>query len=151
MATDPMADAKRKTPAPGDLRIIISRQAGKTVAVIYRPKIKSFTGTPVVLSSPTGKESFDAIEICDKISCNYKPKNGGFEAFVTIPLETIGWVPQPSTQVKIDFGYIFGNATGTQASLRAYWTNNSSTSNILKDVPSECRLEPAEWGIARVE
>ncbi|MEI6520246.1 MAG: FlgD immunoglobulin-like domain containing protein [bacterium] len=151
MATDPTADAKRKTPAPGDLRILISRQAGKTIAVIYRPKIKGFTGTPVVLSSPTGKESFDAIDISDKINLNYKPKNGGFEAFVTIPLETIGWAPQPSTQVKIDFGYIFGNATGTQASLRAYWTNNSPTSNILKDVPSECKLEPAEWGDARVE
>ena len=40
LATDPSADPKRKTPAPGDLRILISRQHDKPYAVIFRPKVE---------------------------------------------------------------------------------------------------------------
>ena len=54
IAADPSADAQRKTPAPGDLRILVSRQADKPVAVIFRPKVKDFNGQPQVLASPTG-------------------------------------------------------------------------------------------------
>jgi hypothetical protein len=57
------ADPKRSTPAPGDVRILATQQNGKPLVVIYRPKVKGFTGAPIVLSSPTGKESFDAIEV----------------------------------------------------------------------------------------
>jgi hypothetical protein len=51
----------------------------------------------------------------------------------------------------MDLGVIFGNPTGTQASLRAYWTNNSFSANVTNDIPNESRLEPAEWGTATVE
>jgi len=51
----------------------------------------------------------------------------------------------------MDLGYIFGNAAGTQAALRAYWTNNSFSANVTNDIPNESRLEPAEWGTAMVE
>jgi hypothetical protein len=40
---------------------------------------------------------------------------------------------------------------GTQAALRAYWTNNSFSANVTADIPNESRLEPAEWGTANVE
>jgi len=40
---------------------------------------------------------------------------------------------------------------GTQAALRAYWTNNSFSANVTADIPNESRLEPAEWGTAMVE
>jgi hypothetical protein len=53
--------------------------------------------------------------------------------------------------VKIDVGYLFGNAPGTQVAARAYWVNNSFSANVTADVPNESRLEPAEWGSATVE
>jgi len=152
------------SPVAGDVRILVSRQGEKanvvqhparlqTLAVIYRPKVKGFQGEPVVLTSPTGKESFDAIEVSDKIGLELKPKNGGFDALVTIPLELLGWTPwkRSGEAVRLDFGYIFGNTSGTQAALRAYWCNNGREANILNDVPSESRLTPAEWGNATVE
>ena len=52
LAADPAADAKRKTPAPGDVRMLVTRQDGKPIAVIYRPKVQGFTGKPIVLNSP---------------------------------------------------------------------------------------------------
>jgi hypothetical protein len=151
LAADPAADAKRKTPAPGDVRILVTRQKAKTVAVVYRPKVKGFSGQPIVLTSPTGQEAFDAIEPTDRVALEYAKAPGGFTAVVTIPLELVGWAPKAGSAVRLDLGYIFGNATGSQASLRAYWTNNSFSANVTNDVPNESRLEPAEWAAAVVE
>jgi hypothetical protein len=151
MAADPAADPKRKAPAPGDLRLLVTRQADKPVAVLYRPRVKGFSGQPIVLTSPTGKESFDAIEPVSHVRLDYAAAPGGFKAIVTIPLELLGWTPKPGTSVRMDLGYVFGNSTGSQASVRAYWTNSSFSANVTNDIPNESRLEPAEWGTATVE
>jgi hypothetical protein len=151
LATDPAADAKRKTPAPGDLRILVTRQNGKCAAVVFRPRVAGFQGSPIVLTSPTGKESFDAIDATDRIALEYTKSAGGFQAVVAVPLDLIGWAPKPGAGLRMDVGYIFGNAAGTQASMRAYWMNNSFSANVTNDVPNESRLEPAEWGAATVE
>ncbi len=151
LATNPAANPKRKKPAPGDLRILVTRQQGKPVAMIYRPKIQGFRGKPIVLTSPTGTESFDSIAGTDRIGLEYKPKSGGFLAVLTIPLAELAWAPRPGASVKLDLGYIFGNKFGTQAALRSYWSNNSFSANVTYDVPNESRLEPHEWGTAVVE
>jgi hypothetical protein len=129
----------------------VTRQDGKPLAVIYRPKVKGFTGTPTVLSSPTGKESFDAIEVTDRVGLDYKKTADGYSAVVTIPQNLIGLALKPGEQLKMDLGVIYGNATGTRTSMRSYWVNNSATANITYDVPSEARLEPDQWGTASVE
>ncbi|HUT01454.1 MAG TPA: hypothetical protein VM031_03295, partial [Phycisphaerae bacterium] len=152
LAADPKADPKRKTPAAGDVRILVSRRGGKTVAVLFRPTVKGFSGKPVVLTSPTGKESFDAIAASDRVQLKHTPRGAeAFEATVTIPLDLLGLKPTPGASVRMDVGYVFGNKTGTAAAVRAYWSNNSFTANVINDVPHESRLEPAEWGTAVVE
>ena len=151
LAADTAADPKRVTPAAGDLRLLVTRQKEKPFAVLYRPKVKDFKGEPVVLSSPTGKESFDMIVTTDKVGLDYSKNPFGFKATATIPLELLGWSPRPGGSVTLDFGYIFGNAQGTQAASRSYWRNNGREANILNDVPSESRLTPAEWGHAVIE
>jgi DNA-binding beta-propeller fold protein YncE len=151
LATDPAADPKRTKPAPGDVRLLVTRQQGKPLAVIYRPKVKGFTGQALVLKSPTGQEPFDAIEVSDQVRLEHKKTPAGFSALVTIPLGALGWVPQPSSMVRLDLGYLFGNATGNQCAQRAYWANAGPTAGIIGDVPSESRLEPAQWGTATVE
>ena len=145
------ADPKRAAPAPGDVRILVTQQKGKTVAVVYRPKVKGFSGEPIVLTSGTGKESFDSIEPTDRVTLDYQKGTGQFKATVTIPLDLLGWAPKPGAAVKIDLGYIFGNVTGSQAAVRAYWSNNSFSANVVNDVPNESRIEPKEWGTAMVE
>lgn len=150
-AADPSADPKRKAPVPGDVRILVTQQQGKPAVVIYRPKVKDFKGQPIVLTSPANKESFDVIEPTDKVGLQYTKTQAGFSAVVTIPLEVIGWTPKAGQNVKLDFGYIFGNAAGSEASLRAYWTNTGFSAGVLHDIPNEARLEPGEWGTATVE
>lgn len=150
LATDPGADAKRKTPAPGDVRLLVTRQGGKPFAVLLRPKVKGFKGQPIVLKSPTGQEPFDAIETVE-IKLDYQKAPGSFRAVATIPLKLLGWTLQPGQTVKMDLGYIYGNAAGNEASVRSYWSNNGFSAGVLHDVPNESRLEPQEWGTATVE
>ena len=151
IAADPGADPKRKTPAPGDVRLLVTRQAGKPLAVLYRAKVKDFKGEPIVLSSPTGKESFDAIEVVDMAALDYRKTPAGFAAVVSIPLNLIGLAPKPGMMLSMDLGVLYGNATGTQGSARSYWVNNSFSANVTNDVPNESRLEPGEWGTAVIE
>src|SRR5262249_52355909 len=135
----------------GDVRLLVTRQQGKPLAVIYRPRVMGFQRQPIVLTSPTGQETFDAIEVSDKVKLEYRKTPAGFSALVTIPLAVLDWTPQPNSAVRLDLGYLFGNATGNQCALRAYWSNASPTAGIIGDVPSESRLEPAQWGTATVE
>ena len=152
LATDATADPARKTPAPDDLRLLVTRQGEKTVAVLFRPKIKGFNGEPIVLTSPTGKESFDSIEVLDDIQLEYSKTDEGFTATVTIPLKRLGLTLAPGQKLKADLGYIFGNAEGTRTTIRAYVFNHDGFSaNVVDDIPNESRLEPAEWGEATVE
>jgi hypothetical protein len=151
VATDPAADPKREKPAPGDLRVLVSRRDGNPVAVVYRPKVDGFTGQPATFTSPTGKEVFDSIEVWDNVKLDYEKTATGFNATVTIPLAKLGLTPKPGTTLKMDVGYIFGNETGNTTATRAYWSNHSFSSKVTQDVPSESRLEPKEWGEAVVE
>ncbi len=150
LATDPAANPARKTPAPGDLRLLVTRRDGQPFAMLYRPKVAGFDGEPVVLRSPTGTESFDRIETVE-VGLDYARTENGFRATLTVPLATLGWQPRTGTEIRLDLGYVFGNAEGTRAAARAYLFNNTFTANVVDDIPHESRLEPAEWGEAAVE
>jgi hypothetical protein len=151
LATDLQADAKRKTPAPGDLRLLITRQQGNTKAVLFRPKVAGFTGKPITFKTYTGQESFDAITLPDNVTLEYTKTSIGFTATAVIPLALLGWKPSSGTLVKLDAGYLFGNETGNLIARRAYWSNNSFTANVTNDIPHESRIEPAQWGCGVVE
>jgi hypothetical protein len=151
IAADASADPKRKTPVPGDVRILVTRQKGAPYVVVFRPKVKGFTGEPTVLVSPTGKESFDSIEVVGSVTLQYKKTAEGFEATATIPLALLGWTPKPGASVRMDLGYLFGNPAGSQVAARAYWANTGFSAGVVYDIPNESRLEPAEWGTATVE
>ncbi len=150
LATDPNADPERKTPAPGDLRLLVTRQEGKPFAVLYRPRVAGFEGDRIVLTSPTGKEPFDRIEVVDDVALDYAETDLGFAATVAVPLKTLGLKPVPGQELRFDLGYIFGNAHGNRTQRRAYLNNNSFSANVVDDIPNESRLEPAEWGTATV-
>lgn len=157
IATDPNADPARKTPAPGDVRLLVTRQLGadgktpEPYAVLFRPKVKDFAGQPIVLNSPTGKESFDEITVVEGVAVEYRKTPNGFTAVATIPLQLLGFTPQSGKPVKMDLGYVFGNETGNKVTARAYLKNRSFSANVVNDVPNESRLEPAEWDDVQVK
>lgn len=151
LAADPAADPKRDKPAPGDIRVLITRRDGKPFAVAYRPKVAGFSGTPTVFTSPTGRESFDQIEVWEDLKLDYAKSETGFTAVVALPLARLGWTPKPGTLQRLDVGYVFGNETGNATAVRAYWSNHGFSAGVTQDVPNESRLEPHLWGSATVE
>ena len=76
----------------------------------------------------------------------YEKTNTGFIATITVPLKTLAFRPRSGQQVRMDLGYVFGNAEGTKTVVRAYLHNNSFSANVVDDIPNESRLEPDEWG-----
>ena len=150
IATTPAADPARKTAAVGDLRILVTRQGGKTVAMMYRPKVAGFKGQPIVLKSPANQQAFDSIEPVD-VGLDYQPSPNSFTAVVTLPLKLLGMSIKPGQLIKMDVGYIFGDPAGNQTSAREYWSNNGFSANVTNDVPNESLLVPSEWGTAVAE
>jgi hypothetical protein len=150
LAADPKADANREKPAPGDLRLLVTRQNGNPVAVLFQPKLKDFKGKPIVLTSPTGTESFDSIAEVKEVKLDYEKTATGFDATLTIPLRLLGLTLVKGQELKMDLGYVFGNRGGTRTATRAYLCNDSFTANVVDDIPHESRLEPAHWGGAVV-
>ncbi len=151
IATDDAAEAGRDKPAPGDLRLLVTRQDRQPLAVLFRPQVAEFAGEPIVLSSPTGREAFDAIAVATGVALDYARTAAGFTATVRVPHALTGLALKPGRTVKLDLGYIFGNAEGTRTAARAYLFNDSFTANVIDDIPHESRLEPARWGEATVE
>ena len=146
LATDPKADAARTKPAPGDIRVLITRRGEKPLAVVYRYKVAGFTGQPTVFTSPTGSESMDQIEVWEDVALTYEKTGLGFLATVTLPLARLGFTPIPGSTVKMDLGYLFGNETGNTIVVRKYWTNAGFSAGVTNDVPNEVRIEPRLLG-----
>jgi hypothetical protein len=150
LQTDPAAKPDRKDAGVGDVRLLITRQGGQPVCMAYVKKIPGFTGAPVELASPTGKELFDRVtEI--SVAMLYEKTKSGFTVMVHIPREALRLPLIPATTIRLDLGYRFGNTTGNAVAQRAYVWNNSPLTAIIYDVPSETRMEPAQWGTATVE
>jgi len=105
-----------------------------------------------VLTSPTGKEEFDVIERIENVDLVYRRRRRASRLSPRFPLGQIGWRPTPEPRrSRLDLGYIFANATGAQAGIRSYWSNNGFSAGVVNDVPNESRLEPNLWGTASVE
>ncbi|MCX7936021.1 MAG: hypothetical protein N3A66_12275, partial [Planctomycetota bacterium] len=134
------------------VRALITMRNGKPFAALYFPKVKDFQGEPTVFNSPTGKESFDQIVFLENIAATCEKTDFGFHARAAIPLAALRLELKSGQKLKMDVGYIFGNAQGVgKAMRRAYLFNNSFSANVVDDIPNESRLEPKEWGEAVVE
>jgi len=133
------------------VRVLVTQHQGRPFAAIYFPKVKDFQGEPTAFHSPTGKESFDEIRFLENVGLTVEKIEKGFRAKASIPLEALRLELKPGQKLKMDLGYIFGNAQGMgKAVRRAYIFNNSFSANVVDDIPNESRLELKEWGEATV-
>lgn len=138
LGTDPRANEKRTAPAVGDLRLLITRVKGKTVAVRYRPVVPG-TKDPQGFSSPWRTVTIDKVE---EVSADVQlaAVKGDYE--VSIPLEVLGLTPQAGITVRADLGVLRGDGANTNQ--RLYWQNKAT--GHTSDVPSEASLTPHLWG-----
>ncbi len=142
---DPKAAAGRREPAAGDIRLLASMQDGKPTAVIYRAVVPGTAEADrVPFESPVGRVVFDRVDDVSD-SLQLVQKDGDIE--LSIPLAVLG-LKEIGEGVTLlgDIGILRG--TGAMTTQRLYW-NNLDTS-ICSDVPSEARLQPANWGTWRL-
>jgi len=150
LGLDAKADPKRRTPARGDVRILIARVKGNPVMVIYRPidpSAKSDART--VFTSPVGEEAFASVTVIAEPEVAFGEETLDKKPAViieaAIPWQLLGLTaPVPGLHLRGDIGELVGDENGVKTMARHYWSGKSQT--IVSDIPSESRLSPAVWG-----
>lgn len=145
-ATDAGADPKRRSPVPGDKRLLIAPHEGKAIAVLYEHR-KPGGGNPMEFTSPWRGEKVDNVQRLDAARIDVKTSQNGYEVKAVLPLADLGLELAPGSAVRADFGVTFGDAAGTDTNLRSYWSNQST--GLVDDIPGEIMLSPNLWGELR--
>jgi len=137
----PSADDRRNSPAPGDLRLLITQVAGKTRALVYRPVVAAGEAkNSVPFASPWRTITFDRVDdVSDKVQLA-SDGAGNFE--ISIPLDVLNFKTAAGASIRGDIGILRGN--GAFTTQRVYWSNKATA--IVADVPSEAELRPSLWG-----
>ncbi len=147
LATNPSSDPQRKSPAPGDIRLLVSLVKGKPAAVLYRPVTTTGPRNAAAFESPLGTLRFDDVEdVSDDIqlakgNADSKGASAGDFEF-SIPLNILGLNPTPGTELRGDVGLLRGD--GVRTIQRVYWSNKAT--GLVSDTPSEAELTPQLWG-----
>ncbi len=145
LGADPQADARRRSPVAGDLRILIAQMADKPVAVLYKP-VDPTASADLAWDSSTNvaQMRFDRVELLTQASIRVQSSQKGYTVEASIPFAALGARLNSGARIKCDVGVLEADATGTRVLNRSFWANKSV--QILSDLAMESRLEPAQWG-----
>lgn len=140
LGTNPSADPKRASPAPGDLRLLVTLIKNQPRAFLFRAVVPgTAAGKRIPFSSPARTIYFDQVQDVTG-DIQFAAAGGNFE--FSIPLATVGLKPAPDLVLRGDLGLLRGDGTATTQ--RVYWSNKAT--GITADVPSEAQLTPHLWG-----
>lgn len=158
LSTLPVSDKRHEKPVQGDLRLLITHNAGKPFAACYRFVVPGTT-SPIAFTSPVRHITIDQIDqVSDKIKLAVSrlnrpaftrpEKTVNFEVIeVAIPLSVLGWDPRSLPETTGDIGVLIGQSGATVE--RIYWHNKAA--GIIADIPSEAMIMPAYWGKIKVK
>jgi hypothetical protein len=139
-------------PRAGDLRLLITELEGKPRAVLYRPVSaakRPFTFDAFEGAGRPNAVTMDEVRLADEVKAAIAKGGAGHVVEAAIPWAVLGGAPKPGAEGRIDFGVLFSDPEGAATALRAYWQNRDT--NIVSDIPTEARLQPANWGVCRIE
>ncbi len=130
--------------ADGDLRIYMTELEGKPTALLLKQKT-SGAKKPYTYSSPVTSIPFDyAAELEEAEIKIVKDEGASYTLEARIPLESLGIIPGTTKNITGDVGIITSDETGVENKARIYFYNQDT--NLVKDIPSEVRLMPGNWG-----
>ncbi|MDB4537643.1 hypothetical protein N9230_03410 [Akkermansiaceae bacterium] len=141
IGTDPKADPKRRSPVPGDQRLLIAPHEGKAIAVLYQYR-KEGGANPIEFTSPWRGATVDHVQQVPEVEIKVRKSNGGYVVEARVPLTTLNL--KPTGALRADFGATFGDAGGSETQLRSYWANPATM--LVDDIPGEVMLHPNLWG-----
>ncbi len=139
LSTDPTMGV-HKSPAPGDVRLLIGMYQDKPVAVLYRPVVAG-TKQPIQLMATR----VDDIKQLSSARIAIVPSGNSYTVEAAVPLKDIGVDPKATgAALQGDVGVIYADAAGSSRALRLYYYNKQTS--ITADLTTEATLQPAEWG-----
>lgn len=150
IGTDPSADPARVDPVAGDVRLSLSRLAGKPIAVLYRYRVPDAAGRqPVTFASPVGAVVIDAVEQVPAM-IGIARTNRGYVVEAAVEWKALhAEAPVAGRSLRGDLGILFAADGGGAVSERLYWSNRDT--GLVMDVPGEIRLKPSLWGTLAFE
>lgn len=161
LGLDPAAPANRAEPAPGDVRVLMTRTKDGPAIIIYRYRLATSVQQPeakadpppkhaadsVIFGSPMGRVVVDRVERLDDVKPGIEMTDDGYTFAVSLPWKTLAGrelTPKPGSVLSGDAGVLFSDPDGGVTVERIYWSNRSTST--VADVPTEIRLTPAAWG-----
>lgn len=156
IGADPGADPQRKTPMPGDIRLLVTEVNKKIQAAVFRAVVPG-TKEPVKYVSPVGSATIDQVEDVSGrvvlVGGKHADKTDQMRRSVpvirryadyefSVPLSVLGLTPKDGLTIRGDVGLLLGQAGATAD--RVYWHNKSAS--MTSDLPTEARLTPSLWG-----
>ncbi|MFA6291917.1 MAG: hypothetical protein WC637_09065 [Victivallales bacterium] len=144
-ASDPKLPRERRTPGPGDMRIVVANMNSKPVAVLYKfivPGTKEEVKSK--FASPVGTVSVDDIKILKTARVEVKKEGKGYSATVTIPWKELDFEKSPQGVFRGDVGILVADPEGVRTVARYYYYDQKS--QVVSDLPSETMVDPSQWG-----
>lgn len=146
LACDAHADPARKEPAPGDVRLLLTKYQGKPIVMIYRARAPG-TRHPVTFTSGVGKYVVDVVEPLQEATLAFKldADGKGYTAALAVPFSALAPLkPSPGHRIGFDAGVIFSDAAGQFNAAKAYWTGRAA---MARDIPTEAAFFQEQWGV----
>jgi hypothetical protein len=146
VGADPAADAARRAPVAGDVRVLVTAVDGKPQVVLYQAVAPGGAGADAweTTTPAAGTTKFDRVVRLPDAMVAVRPTNsGGYTVEAALPLAALGLKPADGVRLRFDWG-VQSTDDGATAKRRAYWSN--VLANGTTDEAIEARLEPHLWG-----
>ncbi len=153
LGVDGAANAARRTPVTGDLRLLFTVAEGKPQAVLYQPVANNAAPNEAweARTEAGGTTRFDRVVRLIGATLQHtadRQQPGDQYTFsAAIPLKTLGWKPADGQLLRCDWGVLTSDE-GHTVKRRIYWSNTLATGTT--DEAWEARLEPHLWGTLAV-
>jgi hypothetical protein len=148
LGLDPAADPKRKAPAAGDLRLLVTQLAGqaKLTLMLYRYVVPgSSPDKRVCFRSPIAETWTDEVREVTDAQVALTRERTAWRLEASIPWKSLGAAaPEAGTRIRGDAGVLWSDPEGIMTVDRDYWSGKANT--MVSDLAIEAGVIPALWG-----
>ncbi|MBA3684428.1 MAG: hypothetical protein H0W72_04220 [Planctomycetes bacterium] len=139
-------DLKLDVPGRGPLRVLVAPLEGKDSVVYAQAKAAAKDGpvTYMVGNNPANATNLDVVKRMASATATSKVGGSGYSVLLRVPLADLGIDPAKAPALSGVIGVIYSDPLGTNRVARMYWCDKAT--DLVSDVPSEARLDPARWG-----
>ena len=143
------ADAKRRRPVSGDIRVVFTNLNGKPSAILYRPvstnRSKSWATTTVA----GGTTRFDEVSLLKNVRIKHQEFDRHYILEAVLPWSSLGLKTAPAGQrLRFDWS-VLTTENGHQTTGRQSWANALAVG--ITDEPTEAKLMPGLWGWLEIQ